>query len=46
MVQGQSVMIATNQLMFLVALAFIIAASAIWLAPKPSRAVDMTQAGH
>lgn len=46
MVQGQSVMIATNQLMFLVALAFIIAASAIWLAPKPTRAVDMTQAGH
>jgi hypothetical protein len=29
--------------MFLVALAFIIAASAIWLAPKPSRAVDMTR---
>jgi DHA2 family multidrug resistance protein len=45
-VQGQSVMIATNQLMFLVALAFIIAASAIWLAPRPTRAVDMTQAGH
>jgi DHA2 family multidrug resistance protein len=46
MVQGQSVMIATNQLMFLVALAFALAASVIWLAPKPSRAVDMTQAGH
>jgi DHA2 family multidrug resistance protein len=45
MVQGQSVMIATNQLMFLVALAFVIAAFAIWLAPKPARAIDMAQAG-
>jgi len=46
MVQGQSVMIATNHLMFLVALAFMIAASVIWLAPRPTRAVDMSQAGH
>jgi len=46
MVQGQSVMIATNQLMFVVALAFLLAAFVIWLAPRPSRAVDMTQAGH
>jgi DHA2 family multidrug resistance protein len=46
MVQSQSVMIATNQLMFLVAVAFLLAAFAIWLAPKPSRAVDMAQAGH
>jgi DHA2 family multidrug resistance protein len=46
MVQGQSVMIATNQLMYLVALAFALAASVIWLAPKPTRTVDMTQAGH
>ena len=45
MVQSQSVMIATNQLMFVVALAFIIAACAIWIAPKPARAIDMTQAG-
>jgi DHA2 family multidrug resistance protein len=46
MVQSQSVMIATNQLMMVVALAFLLAAFVIWLAPKPSRAVDMTQAGH
>jgi DHA2 family multidrug resistance protein len=45
LVQSQSVMIATNQLMFVVAMAFAIAALAIWLAPKPGRAVDMAQAG-
>jgi len=45
MVQGQSVMIATNQLMFVVALAFAIAACVIWLAPRPSRAIDPAQAG-
>jgi MFS transporter, DHA2 family, multidrug resistance protein len=45
LVQSQSVMIATNQLMFVVAVAFAIAAFAIWLAPKPARAIDMAQAG-
>ena len=45
-VQGQSVMLATNQIMTIVALAFAVAALMIWLAPKPTRAVDMTQAGH
>jgi DHA2 family multidrug resistance protein len=45
LVQSQSVMIATNQLMFVVAMAFAIAALAIWLAPKPARAIDMAQAG-
>ena len=45
MVQGQSVMIATNQMMFVVAMAFMIAACAIWLAPRPTRAIDPTQAG-
>src|SRR5262249_39058137 len=45
LVQGQSVMIATNQLMLLVALAFALAAGVIWLAPKPTRAVDLTKAG-
>jgi DHA2 family multidrug resistance protein len=45
MVQGQSVMIATNQLMMLVAFAFLLAALAIWLAPRPSRAIDPAQAG-
>ncbi len=45
MVQSQSVMIATNQLMLLVAVAFAISACAIWLAPRPGRAVDPAQAG-
>jgi len=46
MVQSQSVMIATNQLMFLVALAFAVAALAIWLAPKPTRTVEAGAGGH
>ncbi len=45
MVQSQSVMIATNQMMAIVAVAFFLAAIVIWLAPRPSRAIDMTQAG-
>jgi len=45
MVQSQSVMIATNQLMFVVAIAFAIAACAIWLAPRPTRVIDPAQAG-
>jgi len=46
MVQSQSVMIATNQLMFLVAMAFAVAALAIWLAPKPTRTVEAGAGGH
>jgi len=46
MVQSQSVMIATNQLMFVVALAFAVAALAIWLAPKPTRTVAAGAGGH
>jgi DHA2 family multidrug resistance protein len=46
LLQGQSVMLATNQLMAVVAAIFVVAACVIWLAPKPARAVDMTQAGH
>ena len=45
-VDEQSVMIATNQTMALVTIAFFIAAFFIWLAPKPRYAVDATQAGH
>jgi DHA2 family multidrug resistance protein len=45
LVQGQSVMIATNQMMFIVALAFGFASLVIWLAPKPSRTVDPANAG-
>ena len=46
MVQSQSVMIATNQLMFVVAVAFAVAAFAIWLAPKPGRTVEAGAGGH
>jgi DHA2 family multidrug resistance protein len=45
MVQSQSVMIATNQLMFVIAGAFVIAACVIWLAPRPSRVLHPGQAG-
>jgi DHA2 family multidrug resistance protein len=46
LVQSQSVTIATNQVMTIVAIAFAVSAMIIWLAPRPARAVDMTQAGH
>lgn len=46
LITSQSVMLATNQIMAMVGIAFIIAASAIWLAPKPHRTVDATAGGH
>ncbi|MEE2691571.1 MAG: DHA2 family efflux MFS transporter permease subunit [Pseudomonadota bacterium] len=46
LVDSQSVTIATNQVMMLITFSFAFAAFVIWLAPKPARAVDMTQAGH
>jgi DHA2 family multidrug resistance protein len=46
LLQSQSVMLATNQVMAVVAVAFILSAFAIWLAPRPTHAVDMTKAGH
>ena len=46
LLQGQSVMLATNEIMALVAIAFGLAACLVWLAPRPTRSVDMTQAGH
>lgn len=45
LLQGQSVMVATNHLFMLIALLFAIAAGFIWLAPKPRHAVD-TSAVH
>jgi DHA2 family multidrug resistance protein len=42
LVQGQSVMLATNQIFLWSGLAFILAATAIWLAPKPTRVADTT----
>ena len=44
--QSQSVMLATNEIMACVAVVFGLAAMVIWLAPRPTRKVDMTQAGH
>jgi len=44
--QGQSVMLATNEIMSYVAIAFVLAALIIWLAPRPTRAVDLSKAGH
>jgi len=46
LLNGQSVMLATNEVLGFVAAAFLLAAFAIWLAPRPGHAVDMTQAGH
>jgi DHA2 family multidrug resistance protein len=46
LVDEQSVMIATNQIMMLTAIAFAAAAFVIWIAPKPTRAVSMADAGH
>mgnify|MGYP003342387520 FL=1 len=43
---GQSVMLATNEIFGVVAVLLIVAASVIWLAPKPSRQVDPGAGGH
>ena len=45
LVTSQSVMLATNQIMAVIGIAFIFAASAIWLAPKPKRTVDASAGG-
>ena len=46
LVNGQAVMLATNQIMMAVAIIFLVAASVIWLAPKPTRVVDAAASGH
>jgi DHA2 family multidrug resistance protein len=46
LVTSQAVMLATNQIMAAVGIAFVFAASAIWLAPKPTRKVDASAGGH
>ena len=46
LLQSQSVMLATNRIMMIVAVVCALGAFLIWLAPRPTRAVDMTQAGH
>ncbi len=45
-VTGQSLMLATNGLMIVIAIIFFIAAFAIALAPKATRAVDAAAIGH
>lgn len=44
MLQGQSVMVATNQLFLVIAVIFAVAACMIWMAPKPKHAVDPSAA--
>jgi DHA2 family multidrug resistance protein len=46
LLQGQSVMLATNDILWVVAGAFFLSCTVIWLAPRPTRAVDLSQAGH
>lgn len=46
LIVGQSVMLATNQIMTLIGVAFLLAASVIWLAPKPARIVEPGAGGH
>lgn len=46
MTQSQSVMLATNEIMWSVAIVFALSSLLIWLAPRPTRAVDMTKVGH
>jgi DHA2 family multidrug resistance protein len=46
LVQTQAVMIATDKVFFVSSLVFVLAAGAIWLAPKPPRGVDPATAGH
>jgi DHA2 family multidrug resistance protein len=43
MSQGQSVMLATNEIMATCALAFCVASALIWLAPRAGRVVDMSK---
>jgi DHA2 family multidrug resistance protein len=44
MVEGQAVMIAVNQVLLFCAGVFVVAALAIWFAPKPARIADATMA--
>ncbi|RKT60832.1 DHA2 family multidrug resistance protein [Azonexus fungiphilus] len=45
LINAQAVMLATNQVMSIVAFSFIVAAFAIWLAPRPQRVVDPAASG-
>jgi DHA2 family multidrug resistance protein len=39
-------MLSTNQIMTVVGVMFIVAASLIWLAPRPARTVEPGAGGH
>ncbi|AOK19286.1 hypothetical protein WT26_25485 [Burkholderia cepacia] len=43
-VQGQAVTIATSQLFAIAGVTFVLAAIAVWFAPRPQRAADTTHA--
>ena len=43
-VQSQAIMLATNQIFLIVACTFVFAALTIWLAPKPNRRADTSNA--
>ena len=44
--QSQSVMLGTDQMFFVVAIAFVVAASVVWLAPKPKLFAGQMGGGH
>ena len=46
LVQGQAVMLATNQMFRLIALVFVVAAAAVWFAPKTKLGGGPPMAGH
>ncbi|MBN8443691.1 MAG: DHA2 family efflux MFS transporter permease subunit [Thauera sp.] len=46
LITGQAVMLATNEMMWAIGIAFILAASVIWLAPRPGRVVEPGAGGH
>jgi DHA2 family multidrug resistance protein len=46
MLTSQSIMLSTNQIMLVIGLIFVFAASVIWLAPKPQRVVEPGAGGH
>ena len=41
LIQSQAIMLSTNHVLMVASVTFIFAASAIWLAPKPTRKVEM-----
>ncbi|WP_308909519.1 DHA2 family efflux MFS transporter permease subunit [Pseudokordiimonas caeni] len=46
MVQSQSVMVATNELFFVIGLIIVVTAAAIWLMPKPKGPLQRPTGGH